>query len=137
MGDETGIYDAVGGDAPFHELVEAFYRLVEADRALRALYPDDLGPGKEHLAWFLIQRFGGPDHFNRRRGAPRLRARHSEFAITPAMRDAWVRHMAAALGAVDAFAAHRDVMRVYFEDAATFLINRDVPAATRTPLSTL
>ena len=55
---QTLIYDAVGCE-PFHELVERFYEGVEAHVALRAVYPEDLG-GKEHLEWFIVQRFGGP-----------------------------------------------------------------------------
>ena len=97
MGDETEIYGAVGGDAPFFQLVDEFYKRVELDSNLRAIYPTDLAPGKDHLAWFLIQRFGGPSYFNQQRGAPMLRKRHNQFSITPTMRDAWVANM---LGAV-------------------------------------
>jgi hemoglobin len=125
MTEDVEIYEAVGGDAPFVALVDAFYAGVEGDAKLRALYPADLGPGKQHLAWFLIQRFGGPDLFSQRRGAPMLRMRHREFAIDPAMRDAWVKHMLAAVDVVPEFTAVRGTLRRYFEDAATFLINRD------------
>jgi hemoglobin len=128
MADETEIYAAVGGDAPFFELVDAFYRSVDLDPPLRALYPADLGPGKLHLAWFLIQRFGGPELFNQRRGAPRLRMRHAGFPITTAMRDAWFGHMLDAIDEVAVFAPYKDVMRDYFDHSATFLINRDEPA---------
>ena len=127
MPDESDIYTAVGGDAPFFELVDAFYRGVDTDPLLRTLYPDDLGPGKLHLAWFLIQRFGGPELFNQRRGAPRLRMRHASFPITIAMRDAWMHHMLNAIENVPVFAPHKDVMREYFEHSATFLINREGP----------
>lgn len=137
MSDETEIYAAVGGDEPFFKLVDEFYARVEADTPLRALYPEDLGPGKGHLAWFLIQRFGGPSYFNQRRGDPRLRMRHFAFKITQSMRDAWVRNMLDAVRAVGAFEPHIAIMTEYFENAATFLINSEEPAAGRTPLSTL
>lgn len=122
--EDIDIYAAVGGDQPFYDLVEEFYGRVEGDAPLRALYPENLTAGKRRLAWFVIQRFGGPEYFNERRGAPRLRMRHAEFAITPAIRHSWVRNMLAAVDAVPAFAPHREILRAYFEDAATFLINR-------------
>jgi hemoglobin len=124
-GDETDIFEAVGGEKPFLELVDAFYQGVESDPPLRALYPDDLGPGKNHLAWFLIQRFGGPNHFNERRGAPRLRMRHAPFAITAELAARWVAQMTAAVDATPAFALHRPIMLRYFQDAALFLVNRE------------
>ena len=126
--DETDIYAGVGGEQPFYDLVEEFYRRVEADAPLRALYPENLTAGKKRLAWFLIQRFGGPELFNERRGAPRLRMRHFEFAITPAIRDAWVGNMLAAIDSVPEFAPYKEIMRGYFADAATFLINRQEPS---------
>ena len=69
-----------------------------ADPALRAVYPSkDLGPAEEHLRLFLIQYWGGPATYNELRGHPRLRMRHRHFAIGEAERDAWLRHMRAAL----------------------------------------
>ncbi len=129
MPDESQIYAAVGAE-PFHELIERFYEGVESDPPLRALYPEDLADGKQNLEWFLVQRFGGPSVFDTNRGAPRLRMRHVTFAITPTLRDSWVRHMRAALEQVEYFAPFCDMMTAYFEDAATFLINtQDRPAA--------
>lgn len=136
MPDETDIYDAVGGEKPFFDLVDAFYERVGTDPPLRSLYPADLAPGKRHLAWFLIQRFGGPNLFNDRRGAPRLRMRHAAFAVTQQMRDSWIKHMLEAVDAVGVFAPHKQAMREYFEHSATFLINREEPLPGRLPLDT-
>ena len=44
----TTLYERVGGDEFFVELVERFYQLVEADLSLRPLYPEDMEPGKAH-----------------------------------------------------------------------------------------
>ena len=69
-----------------------------ADPVLRAVYPSkDLGPAEEHLRLFLIQYWGGPATYSELRGHPRLRMRHAHFAIGEAERDAWLRHMRAAL----------------------------------------
>lgn len=118
------VYALVGGDAAFAALVDAFYAGVERDPALRPLYPDDLAESREHLTLFLIQYFGGPAAYAEKRGHPRLRMRHLPFAIGPAERDAWLRHMDTALEATSAFAPVAPLMRRYFRDAAHFLTNR-------------
>jgi hemoglobin len=118
------IFQAVGGEAFFVDLVERFYQGVENDPLLRPLYPQDLQPGKRHLHLFLVQYFGGPTAYSEERGHPRLRARHLPFAIGEAERDAWVKHMTASLEASELPPELRSSMLTYFEDAATFLINR-------------
>jgi len=137
MLDETQIWAALGGDEPFYKLVDAFYEYVEQDISLRALYPADLGPGKQHLAWFLIQRFGGPEHFNQKRGAPRLRMRHVNFKIDLVARNAWMSSMMAAVDAVPVFEPYRAVMFDYFDHSATFLINHEEPGEGQTRLKTV
>ena len=121
------VYDAVGGDEFFVELVERFYRRVATDLLLRPLYPDDLAEPKRHLAAFLVQYWGGPTTYSEERGHPRLRMRHAPFVIGPAERDAWLRHMAAA---VDSLVEERDVhpavearLLDYFAMAADAMIN--------------
>ena len=118
------VYEAVGGDATFERIVALFYAGVERDPLLRPLYPDDLGPAKRHLTLFLIQFCGGHPTYSQLRGHPRLRARHLPFPITRAVRDAWVRNMTAALDQVDLPVEARAALDRYFDDAATFLINR-------------
>ncbi len=123
------IYAGIGHDQPFFALVEAFYQGVDADPLLRPLYPNDLTHAKLHLAWFLIQRFGGPLRYQEERGHPRLRMRHLPFQIGRAESEAWLLHMNAALEAVPEFAPFQDVLRRYFSESAAFLINHaEVPA---------
>jgi hemoglobin len=121
------IYEAVGGEETFHRLVEAFYEGVEHDPVLRPLYPPDLAESREHLALFLAQYFGGPPHYSEKRGHPRLRMRHMPFAIGPTERDAWLRHMEAAVDAVGIASPAREAMIDYFRRAAAFLVNRSGP----------
>jgi len=99
MNQQPSIYELAGGDAPFHRLIDAFYERVEHEPLLRPLYPADLAPSREHLFLFVTQYFGGPPRYNALRGHPRLRMRHAPFAIGQAERDAWVRHMLAAVEA--------------------------------------
>ena len=125
----TEIYAQIGSDAPFYALVDVFYGGVDADPVLRPLYPDDLTQAKEHLALFLIQRFGGSARYQAERGHPRLRMRHIPFQIGLAESDAWLRHMFHALEAVPEFGPFRDVLRPYFSEAAAFLVNHnEIPA---------
>jgi hemoglobin len=118
------IHDLVGGYPTFEKLVDHFYDAVEDDPVLRPLYPQSLEAPRLHLALFLSQFFGGPPEYSERRGHPRLRARHLPFVIGRRERDAWVKHMLAAIEATGIEEPARSHMQQYFENAATFLINQ-------------
>ena len=118
------LHEAVGGDGYFHQLVDDFYRGVEADPLLRPSYPDDLAESKQWLALFLIQYWGGEGTYSERRGHPRLRMRHGPFVIGTAEREAWLRHMLAAVARSAAPAAAKDMMTRYFEQASLAMINQ-------------
>ena len=106
------------------ELVERFYQSVEADLSLRRLYPEDLEPGKTHLAAFLAQYWGGPLRYSLERGHPRLRQRHMQFPIGQKERDAWVTHMVSALDSMEILVDEATLMEDHFKSTATFMINR-------------
>jgi hemoglobin len=97
---ETTLYEQVGGEEFFERLVDGFYRGVEHDDLLRAMYPTDLTESKRHLTLFLIQYWGGPSTYAQERGHPRLRMRHAPFRITKQARDAWITAMNASLSGV-------------------------------------
>ena len=118
------MYERVGGLPFFVELVDRFYEGVDADPLLRPLYPEDLSGPRHHLALFLAQYWGGPPAYNELRGHPRLRMRHVPFAIGPAEREAWLRHMLAAVDSSLASSDDKAALRAYFETAANSLINR-------------
>jgi hemoglobin len=114
----------VGGEETFRRLVDAFYAGVATDPVLRAIYPeDDLGPAAERLRMFLIQYWGGPSTYSQTRGHPRLRMRHAPFAVGTAARDAWLRHMRAALDSLDLAPEYDDALWRYFTAAAESLRN--------------
>jgi hemoglobin len=127
------VYNALGGDdnggpEAFAALVDAFYDSVENDPLLCPMYPADaegMAEAREKLALFLMQYFGGPAIYAEKRGHPRLRMRHFPFAIGPAERDAWLRHMNTAIDSVPALAPVAPLLRRYFTDAAHFLQNRE------------
>jgi hemoglobin len=119
------VYDAAGGEETFRRLVEHFYTGVAEDPLLRPIYPEeDLSSATERLTLFLIQYWGGPSTYNERRGHPRLRMRHQPFAIGQAERDAWLRHMTAAVESLELSPALRKALLDYFETASTAMINR-------------
>lgn len=81
-------------------LVDAFYRRMDAlpeARAIRAMHLADLAPTKAILKDYLGEWLGGPMLYSQKRGHPRLRMRHTRFAIGPAERDAWMTCMRGAL----------------------------------------
>ena len=121
------LFDRVGGEQFFVDLVDHFYLGVAGDPLLRPLYPDDMSESRGHLALFLMQYWGGPPTYNEQRGHPRLRMRHAPFVIGPAERDSWLRHMGDAvehmvetnrLTAPDA-----EELQEYFAMAARSLVN--------------
>ena len=117
------LYDRVGGQPFFDQLVERFYQGVAQDPILRPLYPDDLSDPKKHLALFFGQYWGGPTTYSDERGHPRLRMRHAPFVIGLTERAAWLHHM---VGSVRASEADDDVqgeLIEYLEMASRTLIN--------------
>ena len=128
------VYEAAGGEETFIRLVDHFYAGVAGDPVLRPLYPDeDLAGARERLTLFLIQYWGGPTTYNDRRGHPRLRMRHSPFAIGQVERDAWLGHMRAAVASLEVPRVVTDALLDYFEAASTAMINR---SSMTTPIST-
>ncbi|MDA1015065.1 MAG: globin [Planctomycetota bacterium] len=124
MVEENQVYELVG-EAGFRRLVEAFYRRVPADKVLGAMYPpDDLPGAEDRLCGFLIFRFGGPQTYIEERGHPALRMRHAPFAVTHEARDHWLTAMTAALDEAGFSDAALEVLRPFFDNTATFLINR-------------
>ena len=118
------VYDLLGGEQPFHALVDAFYDKVYADPVLRPMFPDDMATSKRRQFLFLLQYFGGPNTYSQERGHPRLRMRHFPFDIDQRTRDRWLLHMLDAIDEAGIRGEARDRMREYFERASAFLINR-------------
>ena len=124
----VSFFEAVGGEAAFARLVRAFYAGVADDPVLRPLYPPDLSEAEDRLRWFLVQYWGGPATYGEQRGHPRLRMRHTSFAIGPAERDAWLRHMDDAVATLGLPEHLATPLREYLHAAAYGLTNR--PAAS-------
>lgn len=133
LAERQSLYERVGGEAWFVELIDRFYDLVDNDPVLRPLYPVDLAAPKQRLTDFLIQRWGGPPKYTATRGHPRLRMRHFPFPIGAAERDAWVRDMEVALLPSGLDQRDTDEMLGFFASTATMVINRPDADGSRTP----
>ena len=117
------VYERVGGLAAFETLVEAFYARVSHDELLRPHYPEDLEPGKRHLALFLAQYFGGGDVYSSERGHPRLRMRHATFTITPEVAARWEQLMSEAIRELRLSSDVERVLLRYVSQATPMMVN--------------
>ncbi len=122
------MFERVGGVPFFEELTQRFYALVADDVVLAPLYPVGdaarFEEARRHLCSFLVQYWGGPATYSEERGAPQLRMRHAPFAVGPAERDAWVRHMTAAVRAARLTPLDETQMVGSLTGAANALVNR-------------
>jgi len=118
------LYEEVGGEPVFRELVDRFYAGVALDPVLRPLYPDeDLTAAKDRLRMFLEQYWGGPTTYSEQRGHPRLRMRHAGWVIGERERDAWLGHMRRAVTELDVSDEARAAIWEHLERAAHTLVN--------------
>ena len=118
------LYDAVGGEPVFRQLVAEFYAGVATDPVLRPLYPEeDLGPAERRLRMFLVQYWGGPTTYAQERGHPRLRMRHVSWQIGERERDAWLALMLPAVTRLDIPDDARAAIWDHLERAAHSLVN--------------
>ncbi|MCL3838733.1 globin [Aeromicrobium duanguangcaii] len=117
-------YEAIGGHATIALIVEVFYQGVAQDELLKPMYPEeDLGPAAERLTMFLEQYWGGPTTYSQRRGHPRLRMRHADYAVTEQARDHWLKHFREGLDAAQLEPELDAQFWAYAQHAANFMIN--------------
>jgi hemoglobin len=87
-----------GGEKGLHRLEELFYEKALADPVLKAQFSERVTTHVEHLTWFTVESFGGPDRFTREIGFDYLIALHRGKKITDEQRE---RFIAAYLQALD------------------------------------
>jgi len=121
---EQTLFDRIGGQETFEELVSHFYALVAVNPILRPMYPDDdFQAAAERLMLFLIQYWGGPHTYSEMRGHPRLRMRHAQFPIDSKASFAWLTCMKSAVDQLKIEASDRKELWDYLEMAAHSLLN--------------
>ena len=105
-------YQAAGGKAGIHRLVDAFYDEVDSTSTaehIRAMHPDDLSTSRDKLARFLCGWMNGPNRYREKYGEISIPAAHAHLTIGPAERDAWLTCMERAIAKqpyADAFKAY-------------------------------
>ena len=122
-------YARLGGAERVRALVERFYDVMsEREPALARLHPCtpeghvERGP-RDRFGLFLIGWLGGPDDYVAAYGHPRLRMRHARVEVNVAMRDAWLRCMAAAMDDLGVAGEVRDFLDDRFAEVADFMRN--------------
>ena len=119
----------LGGADRVRALVEQFYDLMsDREPALARLHrctPEGRVErySRDRFALFLIGWLGGPDDYIAQHGHPRLRMRHGRVPVDTAMRDAWLRCMAAAMDAEQVGAPVRAFLDARFAEVGDFLRN--------------
>lgn len=105
-------YRAAGEQAGIARLVDAFYRIMDAEpfaRGIRRMHPRDLSVARDKLTRFLCGWLNGPSLYCEKYGPIRIPSAHAHLRIVPKDRDAWLRCMELAIaeqGYADDFAAY-------------------------------
>ncbi|MFG2720889.1 group II truncated hemoglobin [Streptomyces sp. NPDC048416] len=95
------LYERAGGAKALERLTEEFYRRVREDETLAPLfqYMEDDHP--QHVATFLSEVLGGPEHYTEQHGGyPHMVSRHRGRSIKPEQRARWVELMLEAMDTV-------------------------------------
>lgn len=120
-------YERLGGAAGIRRLVQRFYALMDElpeAYTVRRMHPEDLKGSEDNLFDFLSGWFGGPSLFIEKKGHPRLRMRHSPYAVGLAQRDEWMLCMTQALTEQVADEPFRTKLIDTFAQMADHMVNR-------------
>ena len=119
-------YEALGGAPGIEQLVNRFYALMDElpeAYAVRCLHPESLQGSAQSLFEFLSGWLGGPPLYSEKKGHPRLRMRHSPYAVGPQVRDEWMRCMTQALTEQVTDETFRAQLIQAFSQTANHLLN--------------
>ena len=91
------------GEDGMRKLISDHYDLLRVSNIKGLFPPTDEGfeMAKQHSADFFIQICGGPDYFNKNRGAPMMVGRHADFKNTPEARKIWLESYIIVLSKLD------------------------------------
>ena len=121
-------YDKLGGEAGIQRLVNRFYELMEElpeAFAVRQMHPESLQGSATGLFEYLSGWLGGPPLYVQKKGHPRLRMRHVNYAVGPVVRDEWMLCMTQALTEQVSEEAFRITLVQAFSQMADHMINTD------------
>jgi hemoglobin len=122
------LYDTIGGTPGCKHLAEALYAGIKHDAVLRPLFPGKtLKCAIEEFSAFLVQFLGGPAEDSQRRRWLHLNESHHRFSIGTRERNAWLKHMTAAIDSMPLEEKVRVALREFFEHASTAIVNTGTP----------
>ena len=133
--ESMSIYDQLGGEAAIQRLVQRFYALMDElpeAYAVRQMHPESLLGSAQSLFEFLSGWFGGPSLYIAKKGHPRLRMRHANYAVGLNVRDEWMLCMKQALTEQVPDAGLRNKLVLTFDQMADHLMNTDDSPACQT-----
>jgi hemoglobin len=119
-------YERIGGAETVRKLVDRFYdHMSEQPQAatILKLHPESLDGTREKFFEYLSGWLGGPQLYVAKRGHPRLRMRHFNFAIDRAAAEAWMHCMSLALDEVVDDVPLRESLRGSFLRVADHMRN--------------
>jgi hemoglobin len=120
-------YECFGSDEAVRSLVDAFYDHMSQDsefEGILALHPDDLSGSRDKLFMFLCGWLGGPQHYVKAYGHPKLRMRHAHVSIGEPERDQWLACMAKAMDDRGIDGELRSFLDQRFAHVADFMRNQ-------------
>jgi hemoglobin len=129
VADPVTPFALIGGADRVRALVETFYDIMsDREPALSRLHrctPEGRVDrySRDRFGLFLIGWLGGPQDYTAQHGHPRLRMRHTRTPIDPAMRDAWLRCMTAAMDTHQVTGQLRAFLDARFAEVANAMRN--------------
>jgi hemoglobin len=117
------IYEKLG-DENLTKLVNEFYLRVYSNAILSPLFTNDIDEVKDKQFCFLTQFLGGPQRYNQKYGAPKMRMRHMSHEIDEEARDEWLKCMHAAIETLQLEKSLETALYGCFPKLANHMVNR-------------
>lgn len=113
------------GEDGMRKLISDHYDLLKQSN-IRGLFPptdEGFEMAKQHSSDFFIQICGGPRHFDKNRGAPRMVARHAPFSINEEARRIWLESYVMVLKPLDMSEELKESFWNYIDIFSIWMIN--------------
>lgn len=126
-GQETTLYEAVGGEATVRKLVRRFYELMDTlpeAKACRAVHPPSLTGSEQKLYEYFTGWMGGPQLYVEKYGHPALRRRHFAAPIGPEEISGWMACFERAIAEAVVDARYREVILTQVRQLAAHMRNK-------------
>jgi len=131
------LYEWAGGSDAFERLTAVFYRdHVPSDELLGPIFAGMSPEHPHHVALWLVEVFGGPDHYTRQHGGyANMLGRHRGLALTEPQRARWIQliGLAADDAGLPGDAEFRSAFVAYLEWGTRLALGNSQPGAEPPP----